>query len=195
MYAFPPHRSQLERTWAWIEAFSIEETIKICEYAESLPVQQAVTGNGSLPDNIQKEIRNSVVSWVDHTPEADWFYKRIAEKFMEVNETWFRYNLWGFCDDLQFTVYDSTVSGHYDWHVDMLEAGKYARKLSAVVQLSRIENYEGGELRIQGKSEEILPKHVGHMLFFPSYVRHKVSPVTSGVRKSLVCWAAGPDFV
>ena len=70
--------------------------------------------------------------------------------------------------------------------------------------MSDPEDYEGGllefDLRNIGeintnniiKCKEILPK--GSIVVFPSYTWHRVSPVTSGTRLSLVQWNLGPGF-
>ena len=81
------------------------------------------------------------------------------------------------------------------------------RKLSMTCQLTDGSEYKGGELefdfrnydphmrdeskhRIQCK--EILPK--GSIIVFPSFVWHRVKPVTSGTRYSLVVWHLGGPF-
>jgi len=37
-------------------------------------------------------------------------------------------------------------------------------------------------------------KKMGSVIAFPSYINHKVSPVTKGLRKSLVAWVSGPRW-
>ena len=65
------------------------------------------------------------------------------------------------------------------------------RKLSISVQLSRSEDYEGGELQFKVGSDEIVAtQDPGSVIIFPSYIRHRVTPVTSGVRHSLVQWVS-----
>ena len=55
--------------------------------------------------------------------------------------------------------------------------------------------YEGGDLRLYGGDDyDTAPKKQGTIIGFPSYVLHEVTPVTSGVRYSLVGWAQGPKF-
>ena len=121
---------------------------------------------------------------------------------------------WNF--DLEFI--ESIQLGHYhegdfyDWHIDSYinpvfqNDNPYNRKVSVTVFLNDPEEYEGGEfdLEMRGPKTEArtdnverydtfkLPK--GSMLVFPSYVWHRVRPVTSGVRKSLVLWIQGPPF-
>lgn len=88
--------------------------------------------------------------------------------------------------------------GHYDYHVDadVLSQKKIDRKLSAVLFLSNPTTFEGGEFEF--KSEDIflqnkrLPQ--GSILVFPSFLEHRVTPVTSGERYTAVCWAIGPSF-
>ena len=37
-------------------------------------------------------------------------------------------------------------------------------------------------------------RELGAATVFPSYLAHRVAPVQSGVRRSLVAWAYGPAF-
>jgi PKHD-type hydroxylase len=71
------------------------------------------------------------------------------------------------------------------------------RKLSMTIQLSEPNEYEGGEFEIDpefGVLDQAVIKQRGTVLVFPSFLRHRVAPVTSGIRRSLVCWAEGPKF-
>jgi PKHD-type hydroxylase len=73
------------------------------------------------------------------------------------------------------------------------------RKLSLVMCLSDPEkDFVGGEFEInvgnQEEPETILMKK-GRMIFFPSYIIHRVKPVTKGIRKTIVIWITGPKFV
>ena len=38
-------------------------------------------------------------------------------------------------------------------------------------------------------------KNKGTIIVFPSMLLHKVTPVTKGIRHSLVQWFSGPDFI
>jgi len=39
------------------------------------------------------------------------------------------------------------------------------------------------------------PRDKGTVLFFPSYLTHRITNITKGVRNSLVSWFHGPTFV
>jgi PKHD-type hydroxylase len=92
--------------------------------------------------------------------------------------------------------YGAERKGHFDWHSDIGE-GVIARqrKLTMVAQLSEPRDYEGGALEVW-PSNAILaaPRDRGTLTFFPSYLLHRVTPVTAGERFSLTQWAHGPSF-
>lgn len=89
------------------------------------------------------------------------------------------------------------VGGHYDWHLDLnmtqKDASGMQRKLSVCLFLSDPSEYEGGDFLFRG-SDTPVPKAQGTILVFPSFLEHKVTPVTEGVRYSAVSWALGPNF-
>jgi len=109
----------------------------------------------------------------------------------------------------QFTEYK--INQHYDWHADAWEKpynipGNYKhnkiRKLSMSLCLSDETSYEGGELLFsiteKNNKKTILTiekmKKKGSLIVFPSYIWHKVKPVTEGIRYSLVIWYLGDTY-
>jgi PKHD-type hydroxylase len=79
--------------------------------------------------------------------------------------------------------------GRYDQHIDIGPGTAALRKLSVSVQLSGADDYEGGDLSIWGVGP--VERLQGSAVVFPSYLVHEVTPVTRGVRRSLVGWAIG----
>jgi PKHD-type hydroxylase len=74
-------------------------------------------------------------------------------------------------------------------------SGSATRKLSLVMQLSDPYEYEGGELQLKtGHNDITIPKQKGLVTIFPSFTLHRVTPLTSGTRRTLVVWVAGPPF-
>jgi PKHD-type hydroxylase len=91
-------------------------------------------------------------------------------------------------------VYESDNS-HYDWHQDINpNTFNSPRKFSLVLQLSDPSEYEGGNLEIFSDKIHVVEKKRGMVVGFPSYMPHRVTPVVSGIRKSLVIWVCGPPF-
>ena len=131
------------------------------------------------------------VAWIDPGPETLWVYQRLATIVTWVNQA-FRFELMGFADALQYTQYGP---GHkFDWHVDIGAGDASNRKLSITVQLSDESAYEGGGLQFISAPDMTMPKTRGAAVLFPAYLAHRVGEVTSGLRCSLVGWAAGVPF-
>jgi PKHD-type hydroxylase len=131
------------------------------------------------------------VAWIDPGQDTIWLYQRLATVVQWVNQA-FQFELLGFADALQYTVYGT---GHkFDWHVDIGAGQASNRKLSITVQLSEESAYEGGALQFISAPDMSMPKTRGTAILFPSYLAHRVSDVTDGLRCSLVGWAAGVPF-
>ena len=131
------------------------------------------------------------VAWIDPAADTIWVYQRLATIVAWVNQA-FQFELLGFADALQYTVYGP---GHkFDWHVDIGAGQASNRKVSITVQLSDGAAYEGGSLQFISAPDMAMPKGRGTAILFPSYLAHRVSDVTDGLRCSLVAWAAGVPF-
>lgn len=84
-------------------------------------------------------------------------------------------------------------SGLYDWHMD--HDGFPHRKISNSVQLSNENDYEDGSLEfMDGPHIRQALRTQGTAVAFPSYFLHRVTPVTQGVRHSLVVWIGGAPY-
>ena len=97
-------------------------------------------------------------------------------------------------DHIQYAEYANDDG--YDWHADLLRGQTLQRKLSICVQLSLPDEYEGGdvEAKLSGRDTITASREAGDALMFPSFVQHRVAPVTRGVRRSIVAWYLGPSF-
>tara|TARA_B110000977_G_scaffold148231_1_gene187981 strand:+ start:954 stop:1496 length:543 start_codon:yes stop_codon:yes gene_type:complete len=135
--------------------------------------------------------RISTIRWVSEPWIRDllWHYVRRA------NEDAFKVDVEN-QSEIQFTEYYAEQGGHYDWHHDVHWNGQAAvdRKLSVTVQLSDAVDYEGGDFEFDEVKTNADFKSKGTILVFPSYLRHRVLPVTNGTRRSLVAWFFGPRW-
>jgi predicted 2-oxoglutarate/Fe(II)-dependent dioxygenase YbiX len=93
------------------------------------------------------------------------------------------------CDFDIVQIIKYTEGGHYMWHNDVLppKDGK-VRGVSLVMLLNHPNEFDGGLLQIKDKSDNLL-KNKGDIVVFDSKAEHRVTPVTSGVRYTAVCWA------
>ena len=137
------------------------------------------------------QIRRSQIAMLGTGQKYDWLYDRIWSAAQECNRLFFCVDIVGVEANIQLARYDSSDRGFYNWHTDF--AGiRPLRKLSISIQLSRAEDYEGGDLELQyGTEPQKLDKTRGAFIVFPSFMLHRVLPVTRGTRWSLVAWILG----
>ncbi len=180
------------------KAFSQEEVEKILDLEDLQKFQKGSVGyGGDATGAVDKNARDSDVMWIMHDQHSDWLYQKFSQIVSAVNYDHFMYDIDGF-ENFQYTVYRSKDKQHYDWHID---SGNFyqthERKISASLILTDPSKYEGGELEcvINGRVNEpvVLKPQIGDIVFFDSRMPHRVAPVTSGIRKSLVCWVMGKN--
>jgi PKHD-type hydroxylase len=189
------------------------------QHQEDLAITGGLGVNRNLKDNPLKEEeivdlkkkRNSNIVWLNDK----WIYKEIHPYVHEANKLAGWNFDWNFSESCQFTKYK--LNQYYDWHCDSwdkvydkpedLNSHGKIRKLSVTCQLTDGSEYTGGELQFDCRNydphmrdedkhvltvKEILPK--GSIVVFPSFVWHRVQPVTKGTRYSLVIWNLGYPF-
>ena len=139
------------------------------------------------------------IKWISLNEDTNWLFKKIIDEIIDVNCKNFDLQL-KFVEDLQFSEYTEDNKGFYIKHSDCgsktsLETYVDIRKLSFTIQLTDENEYEGGELIFYNDNEEKkAPKSKGTIIFFESDIIHEVTPVTKGVRHSLVSWVQGPNL-
>jgi len=178
----------------WNDGFTEEELNKIIAIGDTLEKEHSKLDKGDLSP---KDIRISDIAWMYPNDDTRWIFGKLSWILRQLNAQFYRFNITGFDEPFQYTTYRGSdeEGGHYTWHRDT--GGDAPRKLSIVMQLSDPSEYEGGDLEILNANGNILrvDKKKGFISMFPSYHSHRVTPVTSGIRKSLVVWASGPAFV
>jgi len=174
----------------WNNAFSKEECQTIINIAKDKGLVKGKTFN----DDKTKDVRDSKISWLYPIDKMEWVFRRVTDITLNLNERFFKFNLFGLNEGFQFTNYEAP-SGKYGKHIDRA-INIPVRKLSISIQLTNPEEYEGGELKLYDGEEDgiIMNKEQGTLVIFPSYVLHEVMPVTKGERNSLVTWVTGKQF-
>jgi PKHD-type hydroxylase len=198
IYSIPPRQSKGKDFSAYWENFLTDDEInKILARPEWLNVSDACVGGGSGTMEINKNIRTTDVSWLGLNPDTAWIWEKLVNVIADVNSQFFKFNLTGCYEPIQLGIYKETDQGHYNWHIDASPTDCHApRKLSMSLLLSDPLEFEGGQLQIKTNNDEerTLEMIKGRAWFFPSYILHRVTPVTKGVRRSLVLWIGGPEF-
>ena len=169
----------------------IDFTVQNLKYQTAKIFDEELTSNPTFNNP-----RESKVKWIkDNIPQHNYLFEYLLNRINIANNELFNLDIIGSNDYIQYTEYNGEVKGHYDWHLDISGDSNILRKLSIVVQLSSPDEYEGGDLEIHlGSTPLKVKKQKGHIAVFPSFLLHRVTPVTKGLRKSLVWWVGGLQF-
>lgn len=185
--------NQTEYYW-YQNGFSEEELEWITNLQAMYQYDTASIVGSTNPSDDISNIRNSRIKWLTLDDNSSWVYEKLANMCLEANDTIWGFNVTSLKDDVQYTEYYEG-GGHYDWHVDIGPYPINHRKISIVVQLSDPSEYEGGDLELwTGGQFKQIPKIKGCTVVFPSFLLHRVTPVTKGIRKSLVLWVGGDAY-
>lgn len=176
------------------KVFSPEECDKIIALTKVLPMDNGEVFRKEGGMGVDTKVRSSKRAWIDWSAETDWIFQKLSTVTIDCNLKYYGFHLSGFSESLQLTEYTADAKGHYTWHMDLGTGDVSIRKLSLVILLSPLENFEGGELEFYPdvKAKELAQ---GAVICFPSWALHKVNVLTKGTRHSLVAWTSGPPFI
>jgi PKHD-type hydroxylase len=172
----------------WPSSLSPEQVDKITAIALRQPVEEATVFSA---EESMRGIRSCKVRWLDD----EWLRDLLWSYVEQSNNSGFRVAL-DRRSEMQFTEYNAEQGDHYGWHHDVQWNGQSAhdRKLSITVQLSGADEYEGGDFEFDEVKTNADFRSKGTVLVFPSYLRHRIHPITSGTRRALVSWFFGPRW-
>lgn len=177
----------------WRNQFAPAQLDALERHCDSLPLEPAqLTGGGG------RGIRATQVAWVHRNGQTEDLYLRMEAIVLRLNADLFHFDLTGLTT-MQYAVYRETEAGYFDWHNDYGryrgDPGQEPRKITMSLQLSDGAAYDGCDLEVRASHPlDIAPRERGALMAFRANALHRVTPVTRGVRKSLVIWAAGPEF-
>ena len=169
--------------------FSPEQCDAIIDACEKPLWLQGEVNNGQ----IDKKLRNVRQQGLMMNEEG-WPHTRILELMKQANEARFKFNVSGFMNYDAPMIMEYSKGCHYDWHIDVGKAVPN-RKLSYTIQLSKPDDYEGGDLEFLGTETNTEAfRQQGTCIIFPSFLAHKVTKVKNGTRYAVVGWVHGPTY-
>ncbi|MBM3579330.1 MAG: 2OG-Fe(II) oxygenase [Alphaproteobacteria bacterium] len=184
----------------WDNFFSNEEIERIIKNCSDKELQDSTVS--SIKPTVESNVRISKVNFHNPNPQNQWIFNRINFGVEDLNSKFFHFDLCGY-NFFQYSEYDGAKSGKYDFHMDTFinnESLKapLMRKLSLTILLSEPGvDFEGGEFQLNlgvSNSAKPVPMRKGSLVAFPSFLLHRVTTVTKGVRRSIAVWVVGPKF-
>lgn len=198
-------------------AFPAPFLLECLKYADHLEPQDARIGymgqnppdeNGEQTTNIEgnndPHIRQNIIKWIEPTNErASQIWTQVDSVINQSAREYFGFDTWvGGTEAIQYTEYnyseESEVKDHYDWHIDstLKSHVPFDRKISFSLQLTAENEYKDCNLEFGvdvGVDEKVFRQR-GTLILFPSFLTHRVTPISGGTRKALVGWCRGPKF-
>ena len=155
--------------------------------------ETAQVGMNKPGGGVDTKKRTTTISWIPFK-EMPEMYSQVEATMQSTNLNHFGFENMRITEPAQFTEYPK--GGFYDWHMDLDVNGQHeppVRKISMTILLSDPSTFKGGELEFMEKNK-IPNLKQGQAIFFASFIRHRVAPVTKGIRRSLVMWFGGTPF-
>jgi PKHD-type hydroxylase len=148
-------------------------------------VRGRVNEKGKFVENKKRDVDvwviDESIDWIDH----------ILISSVETAMEYLDYDIVGLIERPQLLRYKAPSLG-YKWHVDLGAEELSTRKISISINLN--DGYEGGEIAFFSDTFVKFKMPLGQCLAFPSFLSHKVMPVTKGERWALVSWISGNPF-
>jgi PKHD-type hydroxylase len=176
--------------------FTPDQCQDIINMGHQQKAEKAKVGNkGGIKDGTyDTKKRITTISWIPFQAMPD-MYRIIERTMLQVNGNHFGFEGMQITEPAQFTEYPK--GGFYDWHMDAEVNGMTespVRKVSMTILLSNPAEFEGGDLEFMAEGNKPPQLLQGQAIFFASFLRHRVSKVKKGMRRSLVMWFGGPPF-
>ena len=178
-----------------VDFLDSSELSRIIGYFDTLEMETGATRSEQGQRNAGNAYRRSRVGWIPKNSDFLWLYQKLGELVNEANHSLWQFDLFGMAEPIQLTEYHANEEGHYDWHTDVGAGRTSLRKLSITIQVSDTADYSGGDLQFMSRRvPQTARKQAGTAYVFPSYILHRIKPVQTGIRRSIVVWVSGPPF-
>ena len=174
--------------------FTPEQCRQIIASGRAQKPQQAKVGMGKPEGGTNTNKRVTTISWIPFQ-EMGHMYQDLNNFIQKANENHFGFGDIQVTEQAQFTEYPE--GGFYDWHMDCdvsMQHEPPVRKISMTLLLNDPSEFEGGDLELLENKNKATRLKQGHAIIFASFLRHRVNPVTKGMRQSLVVWFGGKPF-
>lgn len=175
--------------------FSIDECTEINKLFDSYVPTIADVGEYNSDNVLEYKpdhtLRKGIVTYTDPDSTNEWIHSKLQQLILSTNYNNWHCKITGFDEQMRRMSYGPT--DHFNsWHPDYGMGETGFRKLTSIVLLDDVSNFTGGSFQIACWGD--IPLNQGDCVIFPTYIYHRVTPILTGFRRSLVYRATGPHF-
>ena len=162
----------------------VKDILIICEKLSS---EVIVTDYNKPSEDVK---RRSTVGYIPINKDTKWIYEKLYHLSEDANqEMGWNFDIEGIDRLIEFSTYTDN-GGHYEWHSDISQSN--TNKLSMTVHLSTNEEFTGGKTEFNYGSTIIKPTfNIGDVVISRSYLQQRVTPILTGVRRTLTLNVTG----
>ena len=205
---FDKKPTNFETPYIYKKAVSDDVIQKIHDmvYDNNIPFEKGITGSKEVYTDATYS-NNRDIAYIDSTDYSHWLYSFLEGAVRGANEELYQFDIDRVTDPIHYVIYPepNTIGktgekreegGYLHWHQDIGFEEVNSRKLATIVFLSDRRDYEGGELQIWcgGEGYDVMDLDKGDVVVFPTFLMHRLTPVTKGERRALVYWTGGKPF-
>ncbi len=196
IYAFQLPEREHQFTPLYFDKFlSPDECKQLLSIYEGKPTWSGGVVDDKGNDQDIDAIRRVDVNTVELTNQTKWVYDKLNDLIQSANEV-YQFDITGFMENMQLLRYsepqDERPGGHYDMHSDTGPGYLSTRKLTAIIQLTDGDEYDGCDVEVIGHG--YAKRNIGDALVFPAPMLHQVTELISGHREALIVWVNGTPF-
>jgi PKHD-type hydroxylase len=186
----PYHRpavsaGEIVNSLLWPPFLTDHECEAAIELVSAAPREMASTEQG------RDDRRRCDVGWLHRDHTTEWLFEKFETLGLDYASRR-QIDVEYLNDPLQFALY--SADSVFDWHIDTGSPETISRKITISTQLSRPDEYDGGDLELVGESITMLRRIRGSALAFPSVIGHRITRISRGTRLALVGWMHGPPY-
>lgn len=176
---------------SWPRQIVFERALDSSQIAEINHLASRIAASTNDQTIRNRDLRYAQARWLYPSAETQ-FIRNLLDEMIRIANREFGYDIDTFREPLLHVTYP--VGGHFSWHTDTAYASMATRKLSVSILLSEPDSYEGGHLEFCPGGALKNATEAGSAVVFPSYMAHRITPVTRGERVALVAWMHGREF-
>ena len=140
-----------------------------------------------------KKLAKAKVHKIHFGTKEDFPHAPIYEAFKTIDEQVFRCNTLGHHPHDYMIQHKYTAGGYHSLHQDLVTQMN-TRKLTAIVNLSKREDYEGGQLKFLNVPDKKEFNEQGYIHIFPSFFAWEITKVKKGQKNIISAFAHGEEW-
>lgn len=103
---------------AWLNTFTMTKVDQIEAHGDRMALYQATVAADMTHDAVRDDVSVTRTAGLLPTAEIRWIYDRLQRVIRTLDDRLHKFDISGFSEPFQYSIYHASDRAHYDWHVD-----------------------------------------------------------------------------